>query len=89
VSAAIDAFVAHDVERAKTVIVDDDRTDRLFGVVKDELFIWMRDSHEVEDITIDLLLIAKYFERVGDHAQNIAEWVEYSITGVHKGALIA
>jgi phosphate transport system protein len=89
VSAAIDAFVAHDVERAKTVIVDDDHTDRLFGIVKDELFVWMRDSSEVQDITIDLLLIAKYFERVGDHAQNIAEWVEYSITGMHKGALIA
>jgi phosphate transport system protein len=89
VSAAIDAFVAHDVERAQAVIADDDRIDRLFRIVKDELFIWMRDSHEVQDITIDLLLIAKYFERVGDHAQNIAEWVEYSITGMHKGALIA
>jgi phosphate transport system protein len=89
VSAAIDAFVAHDVERAKAVIADDDRIDEFFRIVKDELFIWMRDSSEVQDTAIDLLLIAKYFERVGDHAQNIAEWVEYSITGMHKGALIA
>jgi phosphate transport system protein len=89
VSAAIDAFVARDLERAQAVIAEDDRIDTLFGVVKDELFAWMRDAADVQDITIDLLLIAKYFERIGDHAQNISEWVEYSITGMHKGALIA
>jgi phosphate transport system protein len=89
VSAAIDAFVTRNLARAQAVIADDDQIDLLFGTVKDEIFAWMKDSYEVQDVTIDLLLIAKYFERVGDHAQNIAEWVEYSITGMHKGALIA
>jgi phosphate transport system protein len=88
VSAAIDAFVAHDHERAQQVIKDDDTVDSLFGVVKGELFSWMRVADEEQGIAIDFLLIAKYFERIGDHAQNIAEWVEYSITGIHKGALI-
>jgi phosphate transport system protein len=88
VNAAIDAFVSHDLERAQTVIAADDTVDSLFRVVKDELFSWMRLPGEEQGVSIDLLLIAKYFERIGDHAQNIAEWVEYSITGVHKGALI-
>jgi phosphate transport system protein len=88
VSAAIDAFVANDLERAQAAIADDDTVDSLFGVVKGELFTWMRLTDEEQGAAIDLLLIAKYFERIGDHAQNIAEWVEYSITGIHKGALI-
>ncbi|MDR0347701.1 MAG: phosphate signaling complex protein PhoU [Coriobacteriales bacterium] len=88
VSASIDAFVAHDLERAQTVIANDDTVNSLFRVVKGELFAWMRSAEETQAVTIDLLLIAKYFERIGDHAQNIAEWVEYSITGIHKGALI-
>jgi phosphate transport system protein len=88
VNAAIDAFVNHDLERAQMVIADDDTVDSLFAVVKDELFVWMSSADDERGIAIDLLLIAKYFERVGDHAQNIAEWVEYSITGMHKGALI-
>jgi phosphate transport system protein len=88
VSAAIDAFVNHDLERAQAVIAADDTVDSLFGVVKEEIFAWMRQADEEHAVAIDLLLIAKYFERVGDHAQNVAEWVEYSITGVHKGALI-
>ncbi|MDR1082669.1 MAG: phosphate signaling complex protein PhoU [Coriobacteriales bacterium] len=88
VSAAIDSFVAHDLEQAQVVIADDDTVDSLFSVVKGELFTWMRSMDEDQGIAIDLLLIAKYFERIGDHAQNIAEWVEYSITGMHKGALI-
>jgi phosphate transport system protein len=88
VSAAIDAFVADDLERAQAAIADDDTVDSLFGVVKGELFTWMRLADEEQGTAIDLLLIAKYFERIGDHAQNIAEWVEYSITGIHKGALI-
>jgi phosphate transport system protein len=88
VSASIDAFVANDLERVQTVIADDDTVDSLFSVVKGELFAWMRSTDEEQGMAIDLLLIAKYFERIGDHAQNIAEWVEYSITGIHKGALI-
>jgi phosphate transport system protein len=89
VSAAIDSFVNRDLERAQQVIRDDDTVDSLFAVVKGELFAWMRSMDEEQGAAIDLLLIAKYFERIGDHAQNIAEWVEYSITGIHKGVPIA
>jgi phosphate transport system protein len=88
VSAAIDAFVTHDLERAQQVILDDDTVDSLFHVVRGELFSWMRAMDEEQAIAIDLLLIAKYFERIGDHAQSVAEWVEYSITGIHKGVPI-
>jgi phosphate transport system protein len=88
VSASIDAFVVNELERAQMVIADDDTVNSLFSVVKGELFSWMRSTDEEQGTAIDLLLIAKYFERIGDHAQNIAEWVEYSITGIHKGALI-
>ncbi|MDR2587274.1 MAG: phosphate signaling complex protein PhoU [Coriobacteriales bacterium] len=88
VSAAIDAFVTHDLERAQQVILDDDTVDSLFTVVRGELFGWMRAMDEEQAIAIDLLLIAKYFERIGDHAQSVAEWVEYSITGMHKGVPI-
>jgi phosphate transport system protein len=89
VSAAIDAFVNRDLERVQQVIADDDTVDSLFSVVRGELFNWMRSTDEDQDLAIDLLLIAKYLERIGDHAQNIAEWVEYSITGTHKGVPIA
>jgi phosphate transport system protein len=89
VSAAIDAFVTRDIERAQQVILDDDTVDSLFNVVRGELFSWMRTMDEEQAIAIDLLLIAKYLERIGDHAQSIAEWVEYSITGIHKGVSIA
>jgi phosphate transport system protein len=88
VGAAIDAFVAHDSDKAQEVIAADAKVNRLFDAVKAELFSWMRQTDEDQSAAIDLLLIAKYLERVGDHAQNIAEWVEYSITGMHKGVLI-
>jgi phosphate transport system protein len=89
VSAAIDAFVSGDTEQARQVIADDERVNSLFAVVRSELFDWMRRSDEEQHDAIDLLLVAKYFERIGDHAQNIAEWVEYSVTGSYKGVLLA
>lgn len=85
VSSAIDAFVARDVAQAHEVIASDERVDALFATVKDELLAWLRSTSDPSSDAIDLLLIAKYFERIGDHAQNIAEWVEYSLTGIHKG----
>jgi len=88
VSGSLDAFINKDLELARRVIDMDDIIDDLFDTIKGELIeLIQRDAANGEQ-AIDLLMIAKYFERIGDHAQNIAEWAEYSITGVHKGAEI-
>ena len=85
VTDSIDSFVRKNLGLAQEVIRKDDEIDRMFLEVKDELIrrIGQGDSGET---CMDLLMIAKYFERIGDHAVNIAEWVEYSITGVHKSS---
>ncbi len=88
VSGSIDAYVKKDLELAKTVIEMDDIIDRLFEIVKNELIEHIHDKTENGGQAMDLLMVAKYFERIGDHAQNIAEWVEFSITGKHKGELL-
>ena len=85
VTDSIDAFVRHDLTLAHAVIEYDDVVDDLFSRVKDELIELIRRDSEKGEYAVDMLMIAKYFERIGDHATNIAEWVEYSITGVHKG----
>lgn len=88
VNGAIDAFVQRDIDRAYAVMEADDKVDALFIVVRDELISWIRSDDACGEEVADLLMVAKYFERIGDHAQNIAEWVEYSITGIHKGELL-
>lgn len=85
VSGSIDAFVNKDVELARKTIAMDDVIDDLFDAVKYDLIHLIHQNTDNGEQAIDLLMIAKYFERIGDHAQNIAEWVEYSITGIHKG----
>ena len=62
----------------------DDTVDALFLKIKRELIAAVQNGHENAEALIDLLMIAKYFERIGDHAENIAEWVVYAITGKHK-----
>ncbi len=81
---AIDAFVARDLLQAHEVIAYDDEVDRLFDDVRDELIMLIKNSQMGGEQVVDLLMIAKYFERIGDHAVNIAEWVVFSITGEHK-----
>lgn len=85
VTDSIDSFVKKDLEIARSVIEYDDVVDRLFDKVKEELVGLIREDSSNGGFCIDLLMIAKYFERIGDHATNIAEWVEYSITGTHIG----
>ena len=85
VSGSLDAYVNRDVAQARQVMEMDDIIDDLFDVVKGELIDLIRVDASNGSQAIDLLMIAKYFERIGDHAQNIAEWVEYAITGIHKG----
>ena len=83
VSSALDAYVREDVVLAQQVMDMDDRIDALFVTVKDELIDLIRNDAAAGSQAIDLLMIAKYYERIGDHAQNIAEWVEYAFTGHH------
>ena len=82
VSDAVDSFVRKDLELARAVIDYDDVVDKLFTDVKSELISLVAADAENGELYLDLLMVAKYFERIGDHATNIAEWVEYSITGV-------
>lgn len=89
VSGSLDAYVNRDLELARKVMEMDDIIDDLFDVVKNELIGLIRKNADNGSQAIDLLMIAKYFERIGDHAQNIAEWVEYAITGKHKGEYLA
>lgn len=80
---SIDAFVKRDLELVKCVILYDDVVDDLFNTIKNELIQYIRDHVDFGEQAIDFLMIAKYLERIGDHAQNIAEWVYFSITGEH------
>lgn len=84
VKRAVDAFVSKDKELALEVCKDDDIVDDLFQVIKKELIEKIQENTENGEQAIDLLMVAKYLERIGDHAENIAEWVIFSITGEHK-----
>ena len=83
VTDSIDSFVKKDIDLAHTVIEHDNIVDDLFDKVKGELISAIENKTANAEALIDLLMIAKYFERIGDHAENIAEWVIYSITGKH------
>ena len=83
VTDSVESFVKKDLSLARRVMEYDDKVDNLFGLVKDELVRLIAEDRENGEFCIDLLMIAKYLERIGDHAVNIAEWVEYSITGAH------
>lgn len=85
VTDSIDSFVKRDLNLARKVMKEDDLVDDLFNKVKAELIGLIGQDRSNGELCIDLLMIAKYFERIGDHATNIAEWVEYSIIGVHIG----
>lgn len=85
VTDSIDAFVNKDLQLVKSVLLQDDKVDECFVRVKTQLIDMISGNLADGEYAIDLLMIAKYFERIGDHAVNIAEWVEFSVTGVHKG----
>ncbi len=84
VTEALDAFVRRDLELARSVISYDDVVDTLFDKCKKDLIEDIRTAPDDGGRVLDLLMIAKYLERIGDHATNIAEWVEFSITGTHR-----
>ncbi|MBR2635453.1 MAG: phosphate signaling complex protein PhoU [Oscillospiraceae bacterium] len=81
---SVDAFVKKDVDLARNVICKDDIVDDYFSKVKRGIITLIAEKQADGEFALDLLMIAKYFERIGDHATNIAEWVIYSVTGSHK-----
>ena len=81
---SIDSFVAKDLKKAHSVIEYDDVVDKLFNETRSELIGRIHESITEAEQAMDSMMIAKYFERIGDHAVNISEWVEFSITGTHK-----
>jgi len=85
VTESIDAFVKRDLELAQKVIDYDDVIDDLFDKAKDDVIELIQKDKANGEQAIDFMMIAKYFERIGDHATNIAEWVVFSITGRHAG----
>ena len=84
VTESVDAFVKHDTIKAEGVLAADDTVDAYFRQVKQALISRIAADPGDGEYALDLLMIAKYFERIGDHATNIAEWVIFSITGRHK-----
>ena len=84
VTDAIDAYVKQDLELAKKVMAHDDVVDNYFIQIKKGIIDLIAAEPSQGEYALDLLMIAKYFERIGDHCTNIAEWVEFSVTGVHK-----
>ena len=83
VTDSIDSFVKKDLTLAHDVMRYDDVVDDLFAAVRRELIGLIAEDGRNGELCIDLLMVAKYFERIGDHAVNIAEWVEFSLTGKH------
>ena len=81
---SIEAFVNKDVKQAHEVIIKDDVVDNLFETIKNELIAMIHKNPDVGDQAMDLLMVAKYLERIGDNACNIADWVIFSITGSHE-----
>ncbi len=80
---SVDAFIGRDVLLANSVIEYDDVVDNLYTCVKNDLLALIQEDSKNGEQAVDLMIIAKYFERIGDHATNIAEWVLFSITGKH------
>ena len=80
---AVDAYVEKNMQKAQEVIKRDDVVDELFNQVKTELIQLIHEDADAGEQAADLLMVAKYFERIGDHATNISEWVIFSITGTH------
>ncbi len=81
----IDSYVVRDIDYARSVIRHDDVVDRYFSMIKKELISRARSSRGSDaELSLDVLMMAKYLERIGDHACNVAKWVIYAITGINE-----
>lgn len=85
---SVTSYVQKDLELARQVMLEDDKVDRLFDNIREEMvnYIAINKGQRGSRI-VDLIMVTKYLERIGDHATNIAEWVEFSITGVHRNGV--
>lgn len=82
---SIKAYVDNDLEMARYVMEEDDKIDKFFEKVRSNVADYIQNNNvENAEWIFDIIMVAKYLERIGDHATNIAEWVEFSITGVHR-----
>ena len=84
VTEAVNAYVSRDLELARAVMDYDDVVDNYFNQIKHDILGIIAANPNEGEYALDLLMIDKYFERIGDHCTNIAEWVEFSVTGIHK-----
>lgn len=80
----VTSYINRDLEMARSLDSRDDKVDELFESIKSDLVELIRQNPENADQAILFMMIAKYLERIGDHAVNIGEWVEYAVTGYHK-----
>ena len=87
VTKAVDSFIARDLEMAREVVKNDDVVDEMFNTIREKIADLIAARQDKGILFLDLLMIAKYFERIGDHATNVAEWVEFAITGEHEKKL--
>lgn len=86
---SVTAYVEKDLELARKVMMEDDTVDKYFDEIREEMIDYIKEEKGQKGKEIfDLIMIAKYLERVGDHATNIAEWVEFSITGSHRSEIL-
>lgn len=85
---AVEAFISQDLEETEKIIRMDDRVDSLFNQVKTDVISLLKTSPDQADQGIDLLMVAKYLERIGDHAVNVCEWTQFSKTGALKNVRI-
>ncbi len=83
---SVEAFVKKDLTLAEDVLLHDDAVDNYFTQIKNDIIRLIAEGSADGEFALDLLMIAKYFERIGDHATNIAEWVIFSVTGEHRQA---
>ena len=86
---SVTAYVEKDLELARTVMNDDDEIDDYFDEIRDQIIQLIREADGRDGRKLfDFIMVTKYLERIGDHATNIAEWVEFAITGVHKDSAV-
>ena len=88
VNKSVESYVQKDLSMAKEVIDSDDTLDNLFTEVRQEINRCSIEGQYTNDQAMDMLMISKYYERIGDHATNVAEWVEFSLTGKHRSGKV-
>ncbi|MDY6073568.1 MAG: phosphate signaling complex protein PhoU [Eubacteriales bacterium] len=84
-SNAVECYIKMDLDLCEQTIRQDDKVDALFAQVKEKLEKEMSKNQKIHNVILDKLMIAKYYERIADHAENIAHWVKYVVTGLYKG----